>query len=239
MPLFSPRRFSVLLLAAALACGGDLTLPNPTGPGVKLDVVGGNGQTGTVGEELPVPLVVAVVTSEGLPIAGRRVAFVPASAGVDGHLDPDTAVTNSEGQALSRWVLSTVPGDHAAEARLVVADSATPPIALFQASARPAPPDTIQPAGPVNQPGRRNEELAEPLVVRVADRYGNPVDGVVVNWQVESGDGELIGADAPTGVDGTVSVRWKLGDRNFVQRVTASIDGANGSPVIFQAFVLF
>jgi hypothetical protein len=73
--------------------------------------VAGDDQTGTVGSPLPDPLVVRVVGAGSAPVAGRRVAFV-AVAGGTARLDPDTAVTNSRGEAFSIWVLGTDPGEH-------------------------------------------------------------------------------------------------------------------------------
>ena len=49
----------MLSLAAIQGCGGDLALPSSSGDGVALSIVDGNGQRGTVGEELPRPLVVS------------------------------------------------------------------------------------------------------------------------------------------------------------------------------------
>src|SRR5215212_12140770 len=79
---------------AVAACGGDLTLPDTTGEGLVLAVVAGNGQTGTVGDTLPAPVVVELRGSGGQLIEGHRVAFVPASAG---DFAPDTVLTDGEG----------------------------------------------------------------------------------------------------------------------------------------------
>ena len=61
-------------LAGIVGCGGDLTLPAPSGEGVVLSIVDGNGQTGRVGEELPRQLVVSV-KEDGAAVADHLVAF--------------------------------------------------------------------------------------------------------------------------------------------------------------------
>jgi hypothetical protein len=231
------RPFAAALLAAALACGGDLTLPDSSGAGLELSKVGGDGQAGPVGELLPQPLVVRVRSSGGHPVSGQEVAFVLAD-GVSGRLEPDTAVTNSSGEALARWVLGTLPGEHEVEARLV-SDLTDPPAELFQASAVPAAPDTLRALSSLLQPGRRGETLTEPLVVLVVDRFGNAVSDIAVAWAVTAGEGEVGAAETITGADGTASVLWTLGGRIGVQKVTASVAGATGSPVTFSATVLF
>jgi hypothetical protein len=181
--------------------------------------------------------VVLVSSTSGQPVVGQEVAFV-LPEGASGRLDPDTAVTNSAGEALSLWVLGTEPGQHQVEARLV-SELADPPAALFQASAVAAAPDTLRALSPLLQPGRRGETLEDPLIVIVVDRFGNPVAGVDVTWQVTAGEGSASADVTPTGADGTASVLWTLGGRIGVHKLIASVPGTTGSPVTFSATVLF
>lgn len=231
------RPMPAALLAAAMACGGDLTLPDSSGAGLDLSKVGGDGQTGPVGEALPEPLVVRLASEDGRPVAGREVAFL-LPEGETGRLDPDTAVTNASGEALARWVLGPEPGEHEVEARLV-AEATEAPAARFQASAVAADPDTLRALSPLFQPGRRGQTLANPLVVFVADRFGNPVSGVEVEWHVTAGGGTLSAEQTATLSDGTASVSWTLGGGIGQQKATASVPGTTGSPVTFSATVLF
>jgi hypothetical protein len=224
-------------VAVSLACGEDLALPDSSGAGLELAVTGGNGQTGTVGEQLPQPLVIKVVAEGGQPVSGRRVALLPAGE-ASGSLEPDTIETNDQGEAVAHWTLGTVPGSQSGEARLVT-DLETPPHAQFLASAVAGTPDTIRAMSPLNQPGRRGEQLENPLMVVAVDRFGNPVPGVIVQWAVTVGEGEVSQEQTPTGSDGAASVTWELGGRIGVQRVAAFLEGANGSPVTFSATVLF
>jgi hypothetical protein len=226
-------------LAAVLGCGGDLTLPDSSGAGLALSLSGGDTQTGTVGERLPLPIVVRVETLNQQPIGGKRVAFVLSQASGAGKLDPDTAVTDSEGRASTTWVLGTTPGDYQGEARLVTTDSAQAPAVPFSASARAGAPDTIRAVSPLGQPGRRDQELDDPLVVAAVDRYGNPVPGATVRWAVVSGGGSLSAEETTTASDGTTSVVWTLGSGIGLQKAAATLDGATGSPVTFTAAVLF
>jgi hypothetical protein len=236
--LFSPARcLAVMMTAAASGCGGDLTLPGGSSTSFELSIVGGNGQTGTVGQELPQPLVVKLQGDGGAPLSGRHVAFV--SSDPSTTLDPDTAVTNSQGEAVANWILGTAPGPYQAEARLVLADASEPPTAQFAASAIAGAADTMRAISPLAQPGRWDEHLD--LVVIVVDRFGNPVPNVVVEWKVESGKGEVSQSETGTGADGTASVVWTLGRRLGVQVVSARVKegDVSGSPIIFTATVLF
>jgi hypothetical protein len=239
MSFLSPRLFLPVAFTAALGCGGDLTLPDASGAGVELSLVDGNTQTGTVGEPLPSLIVVRVETLNQQPIGGRRVAFVLTQPSGAGKLDPDTVVTDSEGRASTRWVLGTTPGDYQGEARLVTTDSVEVPAVPFAASAQAGAPDTIRAVSPVSQPGRRDHELDDPLVVAAVDRFGNPVPGATVLWNVTSGGGSLSAEETTTGADGTASVAWTLGSGIGIQKAAATLEGATGSPVTFTAAVLF
>ena len=236
----SRRALSLAALACALilSCGGDLALPTSSGAGVDLSIVGGNGQTGTVGQELPEPLVVGV-ESGGAPIEGHKVAFVVAGDPAAGQLEPDTAVTGPDGRAVARWVLGSETGSYEVEARLVVSEPAPPPTAVFEASAVAGEPDTVRAVSPVSQPGWIGQPTPEDPTVVVLDLFGNPVAGAGVEWNVTTGRGSVSSPQTATGTDGRATVTWTLGLSVGVQKLTARVDGINGSPVTFTATVLF
>lgn len=235
----SIRPAAAVLTIGLLSCGGDLTLPNATAAGLTLTVVQGNAQNGTVGQALPDPVVVLVVSADvGTPISGRKVAFVASGSDAQGF-QPDTAVTDSQGHAVTRWMLGTTVGPYNAEARIVAQGDSVVPVVLLQAAAKADAPDTVRAVGPTNQPGRRNQELADPLVVMAVDRFGNPVDSAEVEWKTDGGNGETSQETSRTTADGTTSVTWTLGERIGVQKAEAKLGGATGSPVTFTATVLF
>jgi hypothetical protein len=230
---------AALLVAGSVGCGENLALPDPSAGGVELSIVGGNGQSGTVGEGLAQPLVVQVVDSSGAPIEGLPVTFAVVSGDDGGQLQPDTAITDSAGRASTVWVLGTLPGDRSAEARVVVTGDPNPRVVSFQATATAGSPDTLRALSPLVQPGRRNEAAASPPEVLVVDRFGNPVGGVPVRWDVTAGGGVVSDSLVSTGGDGRASVSWTLGDRAGVQKVTARVDAVSGEPVTFIVTVLF
>ena len=229
---------TALVVAASGGCGEGVTLPDPTAAGVELSIAGGNGQSGTVGEELEQPLMVKAVDGDGAPIPDLPVAFTVVSGDPGGRLDPDTALTNSQGEASAVWVLGTTPGERVADAQVAVTGDSSR-VVTFQATGRAAGPDTLRAVSPLVQPGRRNEPPANQPVVAAVDRFGNPVGGVPVRWEVTAGGGVLTDSVTSTGADGTASVTWTLGDQVGIQKLTARVEGANGSPVTFSAAVLF
>jgi hypothetical protein len=236
-PLFVRLAFASLI-AGVPGCGSsELVLPDPPdgGQNVALTKYAGDTQTGTVGEQLPVPLVVQVVTRLQQPVASRKVVFESADPAA-GRVTPDTGVTDTEGQATARWVLGTALGSQVVVARLVGGE-AEYQSAEFTAAAKAASPDTLRPATPLAQPGRRNQLVGTAPTVHVTDRYGNPVEGTPVAWQVTAGSGQVQEAITATDADGNASAQWTLGDRIGLQRLTATIGNVTGSPVAFTATV--
>ncbi|MGZ8391867.1 MAG: hypothetical protein ACXWWK_03390 [Gemmatimonadales bacterium] len=233
-------RSFLLVLSGALACGGDLLLPDPPGGGeVVLSKVDGDNQVGVVGEPLQVPLTVKVTTGRGQAAVGREVAFVFTDAA--GVVTPSEAVTNSVGEAQATWRLGSEPGPQTVVAQLVVADTVESQVQEFTAQATPGAPHTLSAETPTSQPGRRNEEVGTQPVVQVVDRFGNPVPEVSVSWQVATGGGEVSEALTPTDPTGTATVKWTLGSQRGIQRLTASVGTGpvTGSPLAFTATVLF
>ena len=231
------KRLFCIAVAGLLGCGGDLALPAPSGDGVALSIVDGDGQTGRVGEELPRPLVVSV-QENGDPASNHVVAFsiVAAPAGV--QLQPDTALTGNDGCAATTVILGSETGAIEIEAKVVVADPEAPLSAVFEGSAVAGAPDTLRALSPVNQPGRREEEVEDAPTVIVLDRFGNPVAGAEVEWEVTTGGGVVTG-ETRADASGVASVTWTLGDTRGAQKLVARVDGAHGSPITFMALVLF
>jgi hypothetical protein len=108
-----------VLIVAALGCG-EATPPESLGD-LNLEVTGGDGQVGLVGQELPDPIIVKVTGQEGSPAPGVLINFVVTAGG--GHVFAGSALTNADGEARERWTLGESPGDNVLEARSV--DQAT------------------------------------------------------------------------------------------------------------------
>lgn len=229
----------MLILAGVLGCGSDLTLPNTPDETLVLSKFGGDNQNGVVGEPLAQPLIVEVKTGLGRAALEREVEFVFTDAA--GVVTPSRAITNSVGQAIATWRLGSATGPQTVVARLVVADTLDRQTQEFTAQAAPGAPDQLSAMTPTSQPGRRRQEVATQPVIEVVDRFGNPVPQVSVAWQVVSGEGEVSEAITLTDSAGTATVKWTLGGRVGLQRLTAAVGPGpvTGSPVTFTATVLF
>lgn len=233
------RRWTALgwatLASAAVACGGgdDLLLPGSADP-AAVSLVQGDQQNGPVGQALPQPLVATVTDASGRPVQGATVVFVLSDPAPGASISPDTVTTGADGNAAASVVLGTRPGTQAGTVEALGADGATAAQTPFTLTAVPENANTISAVSGDSQTAPVGSALAAPLVVRVADAFGNPIQGVTVTWKVDGG-GSTSEQSTTTGADGLSSVTRTLGDNAGPQHTLASADGLAGSPVTFVA----
>jgi len=77
-----------------------------------------------------------------------------------------------------------------------------------------------------NQSGDEGTALGNPLVVRVANAAGDPIDGITVTWTVTAGGGSLNGSTSTTNAQGETSQSYTLGAAGS-NRVRASVTGTS------------
>jgi len=164
--------------------------------------LGGGGQTGEAGSTLPEPVVLSVSDAFGNVVPQTEVRF---TAGAGGSTEPATATTDATGVARTVWTLGTGAGPQTLQAR---AGDAT---AVIEASAVPGRMASIEQVGALVRRISVGDSL--PVRLRVADRHGNGVSGVVVAFRIESGGGMVAPARVETGADGLAQTRWTTGTK--------------------------
>ena len=102
---------------------------------------------------------------------------------------------------------------------------------------KPSTATTIAGLSGDGQTARIGDPLADPLVVKVTDEAGDPVQGVAVQWEAQGG-GSVSSASVTTGSDGLASVQRTLGPDVGDATTTASVSGLQGSPVTFNSTAL-
>ncbi|HET7229614.1 MAG TPA: Ig-like domain-containing protein [Longimicrobium sp.] len=170
-------------------------------PAGSIQVVSGNEQTGTAGQPLAQPVVLAYRRTDGRYVAGAtlHVSQPPTS----GALSASSVVTGAQGTAQLTWTLGTVAGRHhfaatpaaPAFSQADVYANVTPGAPVLTVTGRPGPLVGVA----------RNYSVT----VRVADAYGNPWSGLAVTGTVEAGGGAS--GTATTDFDGRAIVDWKSG----------------------------
>jgi hypothetical protein len=131
----SERLACLVLVTAVLACqSSDLTLPDDGLP-ARLKPLSGDGQRGTVGSDLPDPLVVQVLDAAGRPAGQIPLRFT--SQVPDAQI-PATAVTDDSGTAEVRVRLGTTEGTQRFEAQVASAAELRTTFALTAVAERPS-----------------------------------------------------------------------------------------------------
>ena len=233
MVLRPSRRSSITIgvAIAAVSCGGkDGT--SPSTPSV-LTPVSGSHQTGTVGQPLAQPLVVAVTDKSGARVVGVTVSWAIKAGG--GALSGTSTQTDAQGQTQVVWTLGTTPGSETDSATASV--SGLSGIAVFTASASPGPAAQLTKVSGDGQTGGVGQTLDQPVVVAASDQYGNPTSGVSVAWAITAGGGSVSAASVMTDAQGQASVTWTLGPAAGANNdsTQASVLGGTGPHVTFTA----
>jgi Big-like domain-containing protein len=175
---------SVLAIVVALSCSGGGPTGGDTrvGPPAQVLLVSGDAQTGTVGEQLPQPVVVRVTDSHGRPIPGQLVNFHVTAGG--GSVFAGSSITDDAGEARERWTLGTVAGAaQQLEARAV--NNATGEaivFATFNAIAVAGAPTALRLANTPASSPQAGVPLSPGPAIQLQDRYGNSAkrEGVAV-----------------------------------------------------------
>ena len=119
---------AVLLTAAALAAcgsnGGDLGGgPDPNALSAARSEPSGNGQSGTVGQDLANPLRILVLRG-GAPAAGEVVTW--SASGTGATLTPSSDVTGADGISTSVWHLGSEVGAQSSQATVAAGAEGSP-----------------------------------------------------------------------------------------------------------------
>jgi adhesin/invasin len=206
-----------------------------------LQIVSGDTQTGTVGKELPNPVVVRVVDASGAPVSGQLVNFRVATGG--GSVFAGASLSNADGVVQERWTLGSVAGPQRLEARAV--DSTTGAaivLAAFEATALPGPASLVKIVSGNDQLGGQFQSLTDAIQALVADSFGNPVSGVQVSFTPDANCGTASPATATSDAAGLATTTWTLGLQTGAETLRVHSPGladatvtASASPIPVQA----
>ncbi|MGE5925823.1 MAG: Ig-like domain-containing protein [Gemmatimonadota bacterium] len=177
----------------------------------------GNGQTGPVGQPLPVKPAIRLTADDGSPVPGWPVTFVV--LGGSGSLADASTETDANGIATAgSWTLNIHPGQNQVE----VFAAGTP--LTFVAQAVAGPPSQIDVGSPTA--GLVGRALDPVPAARVTDALGNPIAGVPVSFAIAGGGGSLTGGSQVTDADGYARpASWSLGIRPGLNLVTVTAQG--------------
>lgn len=183
-------------------------------------IAGGDGQQASICETLPLELQVTLIDSLGGTPQGETVTFAIATG--EGTLSNTTATTNASGQASTMLTLGRNLGPVTVTA---TASSFTSTTQTFTAEAVVDP--VLQGVGGFAQLVNVNAMAAEPLRVRVLDRFRQPDANATVNFAL-AGSGSLSATSVQSDSDGFASVTYTAGSTPDSATVTATATGFTG-----------
>ncbi len=228
-----------LLVVSLPACGSsdrgpDLTEPVLGSVPAFLFKIAGDRQEGTVATRLRGSLVIRVTDAMGRAVPDVPVDFHVSTGG--GWLTTGSTIANGEGFAFTGWVLGTEAGvGHAVTASVDLDDIEA---VLFTATATAGPGLELIPVSGNRQTGTAGLPLNSRLILRVVDRFGNPVESQIVKFLAEAGADLTDPRYTTTNSDGLSRSVWTLSVDEGRQFVQVWSPGLNGSPSLFEATAL-
>lgn len=205
----SVRRLLILTFALA-ACGKEAVVVQTPG---SLVLVQGNLQSIQGGQELPNPIVVRLLDTDGKPIVKTAVGFSVQVGG--GAVNPGSVLTDDNGEARTKWTLGTNDVNQVLQARAPSLD----PLAINAVALLPS--DLVVAQGN-NQTARPGGPLPNPIVIRVLGPNNVPMKGIAVAFQVVTGGGLISPQSGLTNALGEVTARWTLGQGTGSQTIAVS-----------------
>jgi hypothetical protein len=197
----------------------------------SVQMVSGDAQTGSVAAALGQPLRVRAMDRLGAPAVGVTLSFAIVEGG--GTLSAASAVTGADGTATVAWMLGTASGS---QHRVRASAPGVAQAVEFTATANPGPAVAAVIMGGNGQLAAPNATVAVPPSVSMRDVYGNPVEGVTVQFSVTSGGGSITGGTVSSGLGGFATVgSWRLGAAAGANTLTATFPGTAIPAVVFTA----
>lgn len=186
----------------------------------RVSIISGNAQTGAVAQELTDLLVVRSEDAGGAPVAAVDLTFTPAEG--SGTVGESTVTSNDQGEASTTWTLGTAAGPQ----RVTAAVAGAAASAQISATAEAGPATALTKSAGDQQVGAVARALSQPVVVLLADEFGNGVGGGrLVTFTVTDGGGTVAPAQVTTGSDGTGQTTWTLGPATGANGLTAVATG--------------
>jgi len=185
---------TTLIKATSTSFGSSVTFLVTSVPGSarRLEYVSGDGQSGYVGENTPIQIVVKTTDRFGNPVGGESVEFavVSGDATINGAKSA-TVKSNAFGLASTLVVLGQTAGPIKVEARNQFLEGSPIEFTLHAEAVLAAGIKKLEGwySGD-NQKGTAGKPFVDPLRVMVIDDYGNPVSGKPVRFVVTSGGGD-------------------------------------------------
>ncbi len=222
------------LIFAADGFASAISSPIALGVGApaSMELVTGDGQTGTVATAVPVAPTVLVKDGTGNPVAGVPVNFVVTKGG--GTVTGENPITGSNGvAAVGAWTLGKTTGENTLEARIGTSGVSGNPV-VFHANAEPGP---LSPAKSTvtASPTAINASTGSvfsTITVKAVDQFNNPLHNVPVVISATGSGNVIVQPSGPTNAQGIATGRFSstsTGDHVVSATVGGTAAGENAT----------
>ena len=210
----------------------------PESNGHKLVAVSGNNQSVEVNTRLEKPLIVQSTNKNGNGLINTAIVFEVMSG--NGKLSngrkQEEVVTDTNGLAQAQLILGSIAGEN--KVRVKVKDSQNTEI-YFSAWGKPTNPDRMVYVSGNHQHSASGVELKDPLIVKIIDKFNNPVPNWSVTYKVIKGKGyfpeKRRAFDTETDENGIAEAYFTLGNEPGFNSVRATAKGIKKAKLEFEA----
>jgi adhesin/invasin len=175
-----------------------------------------------VGTRVAAPISWTLIDAANQPVADAPVVL---SVSAGGSVEPVAASDPDGIVRLSAWTVSQIAGTQYVDLSVPGAE-----VSRVTVEAVPDAAFRLQKTTGDGQSAPINDDLPQPLVVRVTDQYGNGVGGVTVEWRTCDGIGDY---NTPTDIEGYASAFQSTGPTPGEFCAMASSLGLVDSPAQF------
>ncbi|MDQ8155205.1 MAG: hypothetical protein P3B98_11150, partial [Gemmatimonadota bacterium] len=194
------------------------TASTKEGPPASMTLTGGASLTARVASQVSSTLGVVVRDRFGHPVPKVKVTWLPLTA-QSGTVTAINDSTDATGASSASWTTGTLAATQMAVARLSGVNDVTFIVAATADTSR-----RLTLISGNNQSTARGLTLTTPLVVRLADRFGNLIEGDTVVWNDSiGGGGSITPTRSATDANGLTNATWTLGAQLGAQAVRARI----------------
>lgn len=219
-----PTKAGVYTITASSPGDGSAILTETATPGPLTAVVVNQGfnQSAPIKTPFPLPLIAKARDAYGNGVPGIPITF--SDGGVGGTFSATSVTTNASGLASTTYTTSTKAGP-----LKITATSGTVPSGNFWETVTPGPPSTIAKVSGDAQTAAPSTQLPQPLVVKVADQYGNVVSGASVSFTDGGAGGTFSSNPVLTGTTGTASVSYTTPSTAGTKTIQATVSGVSAA----------
>lgn len=204
----------------------------------KLIPISGDNQAVTVNNRLEKPLVVQISNGNGNGIANKTLVFevVSGNGKLSNGRKQQEVISDASGLAQAELILGSTAGENRVQVRLKESNNSA---IYFSAWGKPTEPDRVIYISGNHQNSAAGKELKEPFVIKVVDKFDNPVPNLPVTYKVIKGKGyfpeKKTVFTTTTDENGIAEAYFTLGSKPGFNSVQVTAKGIRKARLEFEA----